>query len=123
MDKALFEQFQRTMTSERTDGAPPVMFRCPRSTDDSPGLPCRCIFSNHCLCIRLLGLPAGSEISRCFAGCSGMLLVSHGSLELRSQSGKTNLTEGESVPLPLPEPTELWPAEATDVLYFERRLQ
>jgi len=50
-----------------------------------------------------------------------MLLVSHGSLELRNESGVTNLGEGAAIALPLSQSEELWPSQAANVVLFERR--
>lgn len=99
----------------------PERFRCGANPEVSRELPGRCLFSNHCLCIKLLGLPEGSEVSGCFSKCAGMLMVSHGTLEMRTGTGRACLTEGDSLKLPLREPTELWPGQATDILLFEKK--
>jgi hypothetical protein len=78
------------------------------------------LFPNHCLRLRLLGLPRNGNISQCFANCTGMLLVSHGSLELRQGQARTKVAEGGCIELPLQEDAELWAGDATDVLFFER---
>ncbi len=80
----------------------------------------RCVFANHCLCVRLLGLPAGPDVSPCFAGCIGMVMVSHGLLEIETASGRRMLREGESRPLPPAEPSHVLARENTDVLLFEK---
>jgi hypothetical protein len=86
------------------------------------GLPGRCLFSNHCLCIRLLGLPCGCDVAECFAGCAGLLLVSHGQLEIETTDGHRVLREGDSLPLPSAEALHLWASsEFTDVVFIEQR--
>lgn len=81
----------------------------------------RCLFRNHCLTIRLLGLPCGRDVAGCFAGCSGLLMVTHGQLEVEAEGRRRVLHEGEAWVLPSGEPFHLWVEETTDVVFFERR--
>lgn len=86
-----------------------------------PALCGRCLFRNHCLTIRLLGLPCGRDVAGCFAGCSGLLMVTHGQLEVDTAGRRRVLGEGEAWVLPSDEPFQLWVHETTDVVFFERR--
>lgn len=66
--------------------------------------------------------PPGADISGCFTRCAGLLVVSHGILEVQTDSETTTLGEGESVKLPLRDKTALVAAASTDVLFFDRGL-
>lgn len=101
--------------------AVPCVFRRVNAGLEMPPLSGRCLFANHCLCIKLLGLSAGDEVGACFAGSSGMLMVTHGALEARGHAIAMKLTEGDVIPLPLPDSLELWPIGAADILFFEKK--
>lgn len=84
-------------------------------------LQARCIFANHCLRIRVVGVPKDCDLGKWFEGCSGMLMISHGALQLRTERGVDKLGEGDSIALPLKEGTQLTPEKGADVIFFERR--
>jgi len=81
----------------------------------------RCLFRNHCLTIRLLGLPCGRDVGASFAGCSGLLMVTHGQLEVETAGLRRVVGEGEAWPLPTEEAFHLWVEDTTDVVFFERQ--
>lgn len=83
----------------------------------------RCLFRNHCLTIRLLGLPRGRDVRACFAGCSGLLMVTHGQLELETAGVHRVVREGETWTLPADGAFRLWADDTTDVVFFERSVR
>lgn len=79
----------------------------------------RCLFRNHCLCVRLLELPDGREVGGCFAGCRGLLMVSAGRVEVRLNDAPRLLHEGESCTIRRGERLRVRAEEWADVLFFE----
>jgi hypothetical protein len=79
----------------------------------------RCLFRNHCLCVRLLELPDGREVGGCFAGCRGWLVVSAGRVEVRLNDAPRLLHEGESCTIRRGERLRVRAEEWVDVLFFE----
>lgn len=47
------------------------------------------------MCIRLLEVPGGYELSPCLRDCAGLLVVSAGSVELLSNGNRQSLVEGD----------------------------
>jgi glyoxylate utilization-related uncharacterized protein len=86
---------------------------------EQPPLCGRCLFQNCCLRIRLLGLPGGRDLGPCFAGCRGLLTVTHGQIEVQTGDGSRLLREGEFWPLPASGDFHLWTEETSDVVLFE----
>lgn len=100
----------RRAAAEAGGGCPPTCL---------VGLRGRCLFRNHCLCVRLLELPGGREVGGCFAGCKGLLMVSAGRVEVRLNDAPRLLHEGESCTIRRGERWQVRADEWADVLFFE----
>lgn len=80
----------------------------------------RCLFSNGCVAIRLLGVPCGGCPLACPMSRAGLVVVTEGSLELSCNGKQQTLGPGDSAQVESGTEAVLSSDGGADVVLFER---